>query len=201
MPTAVFVASREKMLVGYEAERWQAREPLAFFEHFKRKLGSQERFLVQGESLSPEDLAAAVLKYIRSAAEREYNNEAAITEAVITVPTTYAEGGERWQAMERAGRMAGFQSVTLVREPNAAGIYMDYLLKRANEQAVIGDGAKSERHAKVVRVVGLNLPDESQSARRTYLTPVAALPAGLWQQFDQVPYIRSERDPLRSDRV
>ncbi|HOX51788.1 MAG TPA: Hsp70 family protein, partial [Fibrobacteria bacterium] len=139
MPTAVFIDGPDRFLVGEQAINALQSAPECFHENFKRKIGQYASFPAAGGRYTYTDLAAAILKHARVSAQYEWNNEHPIDRVVLTVPLLYGEGGDPWKAMEEAARSAGFQDVTLLREPYAAALHYQHILPR-NGANPLGDG-------------------------------------------------------------
>lgn len=75
-------------------------------------------FDIDGKKLSPQEVSAAILTYLKQTAE-EYLGET-VTEAVITVPA-YFNDAQR-QATKDAGRIAGLNVKRIINEPTAAAL-------------------------------------------------------------------------------
>ena len=75
-------------------------------------------FGIDGKTLSPEEVAAQILKKMKETAE-EYLGEA-VTEAVITVPA-YFNDSQR-QSTKDAGKIAGLEVKRIIPEPTAAAL-------------------------------------------------------------------------------
>lgn len=94
------------------------------FARFKRSMGQQEPYLVEstGAEVTPEILAAEVLKSIRQDAEAWEGK--AIERAVITVPAMFDL--TQCEATTRAAAMASIRQAPLLQEPIAAGLAYGY---------------------------------------------------------------------------
>ncbi len=75
-------------------------------------------FEVEGKKMSPQEVSAAILTYLKQTAE-EYLGQT-VTEAVITVPA-YFNDAQR-QATKDAGRIAGLNVKRIINEPTAAAL-------------------------------------------------------------------------------
>jgi len=75
-------------------------------------------FDIDGKKLSPQEVSAAILTYLKQTAE-QYLGET-VTEAVITVPA-YFNDAQR-QATKDAGRIAGLNVKRIINEPTAAAL-------------------------------------------------------------------------------
>ncbi len=114
MPSVVAVTSRGDVKVGQDALRPDF-EPAARW--FKRLMGSTgSLILADGSTWKPEALSAEVLKELKSAARRRFNED--VEEAVITVPAMFVQ--PQCAATHEAAKLAGISAVALLQEPIAA---------------------------------------------------------------------------------
>ena len=93
--------------------------------------GNDCAFKVQGKTVSPEEVGAAVLAKLKKVAE-DYLGEP-VTEAVITVPA-YFNDSQR-QATKDAGRIAGLDVKRIINEPTAAALA--YGLDRKKDEKIV----------------------------------------------------------------
>ncbi len=117
-PSAVSVDDGGAVLVGLAARERQASHPAATVTAFKRYMGTQRQTRLGGNSFSPEDLSALVLRSLKDDAEAFLG--AAVTEAVITVPAYFND--KQRKATRRAGELAGLKIERLINEPTAAAL-------------------------------------------------------------------------------
>lgn len=115
--SAVCFFSQKDVVVGSMARDCALVYPDITATRFKRLMGVEEEAItVEGETYSPQQLSALVLKSVMNDAEAELGE--AITEAVITVPAYF--GSNRRRATIEAGRIAGLKVKDLLDEPVAA---------------------------------------------------------------------------------
>jgi molecular chaperone DnaK len=91
-------------------------------------------FELDGKKMSPQEVSAAILTYLKQTAE-EYLGQT-VTEAVITVPA-YFNDAQR-QATKDAGRIAGLNVKRIINEPTAAALAYG-CEKKKNETVAVFD--------------------------------------------------------------
>ncbi|MDR3257051.1 MAG: molecular chaperone DnaK [Endomicrobium sp.] len=117
-PSYVAFTKDGQLLVGEPARRQAVTNPEGTISAFKRKMGTDYKYDVNGKEFTPQQLSAFILQKIKKDAEA-YLGET-ITKAVITVPA-YFNDNQR-QATKDAGAIAGLEVVRLVNEPTAASL-------------------------------------------------------------------------------
>ncbi len=131
-PSYVAFGKDGARLVGEPARRQAVSNPEGTAYAFKRKMGTDYKYALQGKDYKPQDLSAMLLAKIKQDAESFLG--VPIRKAVITVPA-YFNDNQR-QATKDAGEIAGLEVVRLVNEPTAAS--MAYGLdKSAAEQRIL----------------------------------------------------------------
>lgn len=91
-------------------------------------------FELEGKQYSPQEISAAILAYLKQAAEEYLGHP--VTEAVITVPA-YFNDAQR-QATKDAGRIAGLEVKRIINEPTAAALAYG-CEKKKNETIAVFD--------------------------------------------------------------
>ncbi|MDR2616315.1 MAG: molecular chaperone DnaK [Endomicrobium sp.] len=117
-PSYVAFTKDGQLLVGEPARRQAVTNPEGTISAFKRKMGTDYKYTVNGKEFTPQQLSAFILQKIKKDAEA-YLGEP-ISKAVITVPA-YFNDNQR-QATKDAGAIAGLDVVRLVNEPTAASL-------------------------------------------------------------------------------
>ncbi|EGJ30853.1 MULTISPECIES: Hsp70 family protein [Moorena] len=109
---------KNKIFVGDKAKEYWKKYPENVVAFFKRKMGTDEEFLIEDlqGSKTPVDLSAEVLKELKTFVR----TGEVVDAAVITVPASFDTNQS--QATENAAHQAGIQQVFLLQEPIAASI-------------------------------------------------------------------------------
>ncbi len=130
-PSYVAFTKDGQKLVGEPARRQAVANPLGTLSKFKRKMGTDYKYLVYGKEYKPQELSALLLQKIKNDAEQFLGET--VKKAVITVPA-YFDDNQR-QATKDAGEIAGLEVVRLVNEPTAA--CLAYGLDKADKEMKI----------------------------------------------------------------
>ncbi|MDR2192496.1 MAG: molecular chaperone DnaK [Endomicrobium sp.] len=117
-PSYVAFTKDGQLLVGEPARRQAVTNPEGTISAFKRKMGTDYKYNVNGKDFTPQQLSAFILQKIKKDAESYLGEK--IEKAVITVPA-YFNDNQR-QATKDAGAIAGLEVVRLVNEPTAASL-------------------------------------------------------------------------------
>ena len=130
-PSVVYCGKGANIVVGAEAKRMMARRPELTVSSVKRKMGDGSELILGNERMSPEEISAHILIYLKSIAE-EASGEV-YHKAVITVPA-YCNEAQR-TATKKAGKLAGLELVRILSEPTAAAI--SYGLDKLKEKSKV----------------------------------------------------------------
>ena len=117
-PSVVSVADDGTILVGLAARERLRTAPQATASAFKRFMGTDKIFRLNGKKFRAEELSALVLRQLKEDAEADLGE--AVRDGVITVPA-YFNAIQR-QATRNAAQMAGLNALRLLNEPTAAGL-------------------------------------------------------------------------------
>ena len=115
-PSYVAFTKDGQMLVGEPARRQAVANPEGTAMAFKRKMGQDFHYKLQGKEYTPQQLSAFLLQKVKRDAEAFLGDK--VEKAVITVPA-YFNDNQR-QATKDAGTIAGLEVVRIVNEPTAA---------------------------------------------------------------------------------
>jgi len=121
-------ATRE-IIVGEKANADLISRPNETVARIKRKMGEDIKIKLGDKELSPEEISALILKYIKKYSE-EFLGEK-VDRAVITVPANFND--LQRNATKKAGELAGFTVERIINEPTAAA--MAYGINKQNLKA------------------------------------------------------------------
>lgn len=119
-PSAVSIDKKGAVFVGQRARNKMYDSPDDAFIEFKRRMGTDfvYQFKASGQSRSPEDLSAVILKSLRADVQQRLGE---IVEAcVVTVPAAFEL--HQCDATRKAAQSAGFKESPLLQEPVAAAL-------------------------------------------------------------------------------
>ena len=134
-PSVVSFEADDTVYVGKTAKERLVSHPAQSFSVFKRFMGTDQRYEVNGKQYRPEELSAFVLRALKEDAETYLKEE--VTEAVISVPAYFDD--KRRKATKRAGELAGLKVERIISEPTAAAIAYGLYEKRANTRFLVFD--------------------------------------------------------------
>ncbi|MDR1940930.1 MAG: molecular chaperone DnaK [Endomicrobium sp.] len=117
-PSYVAFTKDGQLLVGEPARRQAVTNPEGTVSAFKRKMGTDFKYQINGKEFTPQQLSGFILQKIKKDAESYLGEK--VEKAVITVPA-YFNDNQR-QATKDAGAIAGLEVVRLVNEPTAASL-------------------------------------------------------------------------------
>jgi molecular chaperone DnaK len=119
-PSAVSIDKKGALQVGQRARNRIIDAPEDAYAEFKRRMGSDHvyPFKSSGQSRTPEELSAEVLKSLRADVQQRMGE--LIEAAVITVPAAFEL--HQCDATRKAAQLAGFKESPLLQEPVAAAL-------------------------------------------------------------------------------
>ena len=116
-PSVIVRESDETFYVGHDAKKESIIKPNASAKEFKRDMGTDRVWTIGGDTFSPVDLSALVLRKLKSIAEEQLGS---VDEAVVTVPANFANQAR--QDTIAAGKKIGLKIRHIVNEPTAAAV-------------------------------------------------------------------------------
>jgi molecular chaperone DnaK len=117
-PSYVAITKEGDLLVGEPARRQAVLNPEGTVTAWKRKMGTDYKYVIHGKEYTPQQLSAFLLQKIKRDAEAFLGEP--VKKAVITVPA-YFNDNQR-QATKDAGVIAGLEVVRIINEPTAAAL-------------------------------------------------------------------------------
>ena len=130
-PSAVGLTKEGKPVIGQAAKRQAVTNSDRTVHSVKRAMGTNCRFSLSTNKLSPQAVSAMILRKLKADAEAYLGRP--VTEAVISVPACFTSAQR--QATRNAGILAGLNVLSLINEPSAAA--MAYGLDQTTDQKVL----------------------------------------------------------------
>ncbi len=123
-PSVVHIESDGVVTCGKEAKKLVGLGHDNVFAEFKRELGGQQSWTVNGRTITPEDLSAYLLKQTTSDYVQQFGQPDTI---VISWPANFTD--RQKVATQEAARRAGLNVQHFINEPTAAALYYTLSLK------------------------------------------------------------------------
>jgi len=139
-PSVVSVDPEGTVYVGETAAERKSTDPANTVSVFKRAMGTERLYELQGKKYKAEDLSALVLRSLKEDAEAFLGET--VDEAVISVPAYFND--RQRKATKKAGELAGFKVERIINEPTAAAIA--YGIDERAEAAAADGGAAEARY-------------------------------------------------------
>ncbi|BDQ33403.1 Hsp70 family protein [Pseudodesulfovibrio portus] len=118
MPSIVLFEGQDKVVTGVEAQSMFGFGNTNVFGRFKREMGNDVSYQVNGQTITPTSLSSFILKRLKDEAEAKIGP---IDEAVVTIPANFSN--EAREATLEAARLAGLNVKNIINEPTAAAMY------------------------------------------------------------------------------
>jgi molecular chaperone DnaK len=122
LPSCVGFSPAGELLVGQAARNQQALYPERTVRSIKRKMGSQEAVSLAGNTFTPQEISALILRELVDWSDRSLGQRP--RRAVITVPAYFSDAQRN--ATREAGALAGLEVVRILNEPTAASLAYGY---------------------------------------------------------------------------
>ena len=134
--SVVHFYDRNACVVGEEAVKMVVVDPTNVVRFIKRSMGDSDFVLdFFGESYTPQELSAFILKKLKQDAEEALGKE--VKSCVITVPA-YFNSAQRGATAE-AGEIAGLNVLSIINEPTAAAIALGLEYLGKNRRLLVFD--------------------------------------------------------------
>ena len=117
-PSVVAFSKNGERLVGQIAKRQAVTNPDHTIISIKRKMGTNDKVNIDGDTFSPQEISAMILQKLKADAENYLGQK--VTQAVITVPAYFSDSQR--QATKDAGKIAGLEVLRIINEPTAAAL-------------------------------------------------------------------------------
>lgn len=134
-PSVVSMDENHTVYIGKTAKERKVKYADNTIEVFKRSMGTDKEFILQGKKFRAEEIASFILKSLKEDAEVYLGTE--ITEAVISVPAYFND--QQRKATKKAGELAGLKVERIINEPTAAAISYGIDKKDANTRFLVFD--------------------------------------------------------------
>ncbi|MBE6759322.1 MAG: molecular chaperone HscC, partial [Ruminococcaceae bacterium] len=134
-PSVVSVDDDGTVLVGKTALARSLRHPLSAASVFKRSMGTDREYVLNGNKFSAEELSSFVLRSLKE--DAEYYLKQPVTEAIISVPAYFND--KQRKATKLAGELAGLHVERIINEPTAAAISHGLLDSRDRSRYLVFD--------------------------------------------------------------
>ncbi len=128
---SVLTIRNGEIVVGNQAKARLMIAPDSSVSSSKRDIGTDKIYNLDGQKMTPEDVAFHILKSLKEKAEASLNET--IKDAVITVPAYFQS--EQREATLKAADRAGFNVLRLVPEPTAAAL--EYGIDQNKDQIIM----------------------------------------------------------------
>ena len=123
-PSVVHIESDGVVICGKEAKKLVGLGHDNVFAEFKRELGGQQSWQVNGRTITPEDLSGYLLKQVMSDYTQQFGQPETL---VISWPANFTD--RQKVATQEAARRAGLNVQHFINEPTAAALYYTLALK------------------------------------------------------------------------
>ena len=118
LPSFVGMGENDEVLVGETAKNQYVLYPERTIKSIKRQMGEENKVEMAGQSYTPQEISAIILKHLKGIAETYLKQP--VQKAVITVPAYFSDAQR--QATREAGTIAGLEVVRMINEPTAAAL-------------------------------------------------------------------------------
>lgn len=134
-PSVVSMDENQTLYVGKTAMERKIKYGGTTIDVFKRSMGTDRDFYLQGKKYRAEEIASFILRALKEDAEVYLQHS--VEEAVISVPAYFND--QQRKATKKAGELAGLKVERIINEPTAAAISYGIEQREANTRFLVFD--------------------------------------------------------------
>lgn len=134
-PSVVSMDESQTLYIGKTAKERKIKYSDNTIEVFKRSMGTDREFHLQGKKYRAEEIASFILRALKEDAEVYLQRP--VEEAVISVPAYFND--QQRKATKKAGELAGLKVERIINEPTAAAISYGIEQREANTRFLVFD--------------------------------------------------------------
>ena len=134
-PSVVSMDENQTLYIGKTAKERKIKYRDSTIDVFKRSMGTDKEFQLQGKKYRAEEIASFILRVLKEDAEVYLQRP--VEEAVISVPAYFND--QQRKATKKAGELAGLKIERIINEPTAAAISYGIEQREANTRFLVFD--------------------------------------------------------------
>lgn len=134
-PSVVSMDENQTLYIGKTAKERKIKYSDNTIEVFKRSMGTEKEFQLQGRRYRAEEIASFILRALKE--DAEVYLKCPVEEAVISVPAYFND--QQRKATKKAGELAGLKVERIINEPTAAAISYGIEQREANTRFLVFD--------------------------------------------------------------
>lgn len=134
-PSVVSMDENQTLYIGKTAKERKIKYSDNTIEVFKRSMGTDKEFQLQGKKYRAEEIASFILRALKE--DAEVYLKCHVEEAVISVPAYFND--QQRKATKKAGELAGLKVERIINEPTAAAISYGIEQREANTRFLVFD--------------------------------------------------------------
>lgn len=134
-PSVVSMDESQTLYIGKTAKERKIKYSDNTIDVFKRSMGTDKEFQLQGKKYRAEEIASFILRALKE--DAEVYLKCPVEEAVISVPAYFND--QQRKATKKAGELAGLKVERIINEPTAAAISYGIEQREANTRFLVFD--------------------------------------------------------------